>query len=113
MLVPAGLPDFFVAFFAAALIILAGGCYALFYAWARLTGKKSLFLLAGGFYLVLIASTVALSRALHLDGIWFVLTGLMLMGYLFAPPAIWRLCAGTHGHERPVLTDSPTQENLP
>jgi hypothetical protein len=113
MLAPAGLPDFFAAFFSAAGIILAGACYALFYAWARLAGKRAFLLLAGGCYLVLAASTFALSRALSLEGHWLVLIGLMLLGYLFAPPAIWRLCAGTHGGERFTLTDSSTQENLP
>lgn len=113
MLVPAGLPDFFVAFFAAALVILAGACYALFYAWARLAGKRLFLLLASGFYLVLIASTFALSRALHLEGRWLVLTALMLLGYLFAPPAIWRLCTATHADEDLPLPDSPTQEKFP
>lgn len=113
MLVPAGLPDFFAAFFSAALIILAGACYALFYAWARLAGKRAFLLLAGGFYLVLIASTFALSRALHLEGHWRVLIALILLGYLFAPPAIWRLCTATHADDDLPLPDSPTQENLP
>ena len=111
MLVPAGLPDFFAAFFSAALIILAGACYALFYAWARLAGKRSFLLLAAGCYLLLAASTFILSRALHLDGHWLVLIGVMLLGYLLAPPAIWRLCAGTHQAEH--LPDPSPQENLP
>lgn len=111
MLVPAELPDFFAAFFSAALIILAGVCYALFFAWARLTSKRAFLFLAGGSYLLLAVSIFTLSRALHLDGHWLILTGLMLLGYLIAPPAIWRLCTGTHRSEH--LPDPPPQENLP
>jgi hypothetical protein len=51
-----------------------------------------------------------LARALNLTGLWQIVTATLLLGYLLAPRAIWRLSVGTHG----ILDqdDSPTPPPL-
>jgi hypothetical protein len=100
MIEPVELKDFFIAFFSAALVILAGAGYAGLYAWAKLRAKPGLLAWAYGCYAALAAATFALARAAHLNEEWRILVGLMLVGYLLAPHGVWRLCAASHAHER-------------
>jgi hypothetical protein len=44
---------------------------------------------------------------------WTAIVGLMLLGYLVAPHAIWQLCVGTHAEElqKPVAAPlTPSQQ---
>lgn len=100
LLEPAALPDFFTAFFSAAVVILAGAGYALLYAWGKIKNDRRFLAGAAASYAVLAAAVAALSAALHLQGYWHLLTTLMLAGYLLAPPTVWRLCIGTHDLEQ-------------
>jgi len=99
MIEPVALKDFFITFFAAALVILSGAGYAGLYAWSKLRGKPSLLAWAYACYAVLAASTLVLARTAHLDGEWQILVWLMLAGYLLAPVGIWKLCSTTHPGE--------------
>jgi hypothetical protein len=87
------------AAFAAAVVILAGAAYALCYAGSRMLRRRGFLLAAAASYLVLFLATIILAVALRLDGSWRVLVWLMLVGYLLAPPLVWRLCVGTHAAE--------------
>jgi len=97
---PVALQDFFITFFASALVILFGAGYAGLYAWAKLRGKPGLLFWAYACYAVLAAAVAVLARAAHFSGEWRILAGLMLAGYLLAPMGIWKLCQASHG-ERP------------
>jgi hypothetical protein len=99
MIEPVELKDFFITFFSAAMVILSGAGYAGLYAWAKLRATPRLLLWAYGCYGVLVAATLLLARATHLNGQWQILVGLMLVGYLLAPQGIWRLCVASHGKE--------------
>ena len=96
MIEPVELKDFFITFFAAALVILFGAGYAAFYAWSKLSGKPELLAWAYACYAVLATATIVLAKATHLNGEWRILVGLMLAGYLIAPLGIWKLCAASH-----------------
>ncbi len=112
MIHPVELQDFLLNFFAAALVILAGACYALCYAGAKLTRRPVLMRWAYGAYAVLVLAVWALADTAHLDGYWRLLTALMLVGYFAAPRAIFRLCADTHTADDESLSPPP-QETPP
>ncbi len=97
MIEPVELKDFFITFFASALIVLFGAGYAGLYAWSKLQGKRRLMAWALACYAGLSASTLVLAKAAHLNGEWRIRVYLMLAGYLLAPPGIWLLCAASHG----------------
>ncbi len=99
MIEPVELKDFFITFFAAALVILCGAGYAGLYAWSKITGKPGPLVWAYGCYAALAGATLVLARTAHLNGEWRILVGLMLAGYLLVPPAIWRLCVASHRDE--------------
>jgi hypothetical protein len=99
MIEPVELQDFFVTFFASAMVILFGATYAGLYAWAKLRGKPTVMGWAFASYAALAAAVFALAKATHLNGEWQLLVGLMLVGYLLAPMGIWKLCAASHGGE--------------
>ncbi len=77
-------------------VILAGALYALLFALGKL--QQSRWLLIGSlvFYGGLVACVAVLAQSLHLYGYWRWLVAAMLVGYLLAPRAIWRLCVDTH-----------------
>ncbi len=102
MLEPVELKDFFIVFFAGAMVIVAGGLYALMFAWSRIQSKPALMRFAYAAYVVLFVAVLVLGSAAHLHGYWWVLVIAMLLGYLLAPHGIWRLCEGTHGHRHRV-----------
>lgn len=87
------------AVMAGAMVVLAGGLYAAVFAIGRLSSRESLVRLSYLFYLFLAVSVLVLARSLNFSGIWQWLTILLLVGYLFAPQLIWRLCVGTHQAE--------------
>lgn len=96
MIEPVDLDKFFIAFFSAAMIILMGACYAIFFTLHKLTQKQSLLAFAYLSYALLVVSVMFLSDALHLHGYWQFLVWVMVIGYLLAPHGIWHLCRGTH-----------------
>lgn len=98
MIEPVHLDDFFIAFFSAAMVIVAGALYALLFAFSRVHGYPRLMPLAYASYGVLALSVFALADALNLNGPWQGLVYVMLAGYLLAPHGVWRLCVGTHVH---------------
>ncbi|MDP2902034.1 MAG: hypothetical protein Q8N96_02855 [Methylovulum sp.] len=96
MIEPVALKDFFITFFSAALIIMAGASYALLFAWSKVNPKTSIKLAAYSAYLVLAASVAELTQTAHFSGYWLIISIMMLIGYFFAPIGIWHLCVKTH-----------------
>ena len=81
---------------ASAGIVLSGALYALFFALARLRAATWLNRVAWGAYAALVLCTVLLAAALQLGGPWRWIVPVLLVGYLAAPSAIWRLTVATH-----------------
>jgi hypothetical protein len=107
MIEPVAMADFFITFFSAALVILTGGLYALLFAWSRVHGKPGLMPWAYVSYAALFVSVLVLMRAANLDGVlWTTVVVLMLLGYLWAPHFIYRLCVATHVHEGEKALDA-------
>lgn len=98
MIEPVALEDFFITFFSAALIILAGASYALLFAWSKLNAKPYIKIAAYISYLILVIAVVLLSKAANFSGSWLIVSLLMLIGYFFAPMGIWYLTVKTHKH---------------
>lgn len=96
MIEPVDLQDFFATFFASALIILAGASYALLIAWSKLHPESRIKYLAYCAYCVLLVAVVILTKTAHFKGYWLILSWVMVIGYFFAPIAIWHLCVKTH-----------------
>ena len=109
MLEPVALKDFFITFFSSALIIMAGASYALLFAWSKVNSRLSIKLSAYASYLILLVSVYQLTLAANLDGYWRIISYLMVIGYLFAPIAIWHLCKQTH--DAPDLITTLEKEN--
>jgi len=104
MIEPVALQDFFITFFSAALIILAGASYALLFAWSKVNPNLRIKIAAYVSYVVLAAAVLELSRAAQFQGYWLIISCLMLVGYFFAPIGIWHLCAKTHADVDSELT---------
>lgn len=102
MIEPVALGNFFTVFFSAAMVIMTGALYALLFAYSRVKNAPRLMPVAYSAYLGLFVSVMVLANAANLfnNTFWTVIVGLMLVGYLLAPHAIWYLCVGTHaeGH---------------
>jgi len=96
MIEPIALKDFFISFFAAALIILAGAGYALLYAWSKIKSNSRIKWAAYVCYALLLAGVAVLTRAANFSGVWLILSVVMVIGYFFAPIGIWHLCVKTH-----------------
>lgn len=109
MIEPVQLADFFTVFFSAAMVIMTGALYALLFAFSRIKAAPRLMPLAYLAYAGLAVSVLVLGDAANLfhDRFWTAIVGLMLVGYLVAPHAIWHLCVGTHaGEHDPSDVDS-------
>lgn len=96
MIEPVALKDFFIMFFSSALVIVAGGAYALLYAYWRKYPRSWLRNLMWLSYVVLLIAVVLLTMAAHFSGYWLILSVLMVVGYFFAPMGIWHLCVKSH-----------------
>jgi hypothetical protein len=96
MLSPVDLDNFFIAFFSAAMVILMGASYALFFTLAKLNGRRLFMIAAYLSYTLLAVCVFLLEEALNLEGYWHTIVWLMLIGYLLAPHGMWHLCHGTH-----------------
>lgn len=93
---PVAAADIMKAVIAGAMVVLAGAGYALFFALGKIAGGALKATAAYLSYGVLVASVLVLAQALNLNGFWRIVVGVMLVGYLLAPHAIWHLCVGTH-----------------
>jgi multidrug transporter EmrE-like cation transporter len=93
---PVELKDLMVAVIAGAMVVLFGALYALTFALGKLNKKRWLIGVAYGVFAGLGVSVFVLAQALNLNGYWHVVTATMLIGYLLAPQAIWKLSVGTH-----------------
>ena len=96
MVNPVAIENIFAAALSGAMVIVFGGLYALFFAFARIRNSPRLRMGAYISYALLFASTLFLARYLNLDGMWRWVVLVMVVGYLLAPHAIWHLCVGTH-----------------
>ena len=96
MIEPVELKDFFITFFSAALIIMAGASYALLFAWSKVNSNRRIKISSYVAYSVLLVAVYRLSLATHLTGHWQIISYLMVIGYFFAPIGIWYLCKKTH-----------------
>lgn len=105
MIEPVALKDFFITFFSAALIIMAGASYALLFAWSKVNSNKHIKISAWFAYIVLVVSVVLLTRAANFSGYWLILSWLMVIGYFFAPIGIWHLCVKTQSETTTTLED--------
>jgi hypothetical protein len=85
-----------VAVIAGAMVVLCGALYAFTFAMAKLNNKRGLIWIAYSIFAGLGVSVFALAQALNLNGYWHAVTATMLIGYLWAPQAIWKLSVGTH-----------------
>jgi hypothetical protein len=86
-------------------IVLCGGVYALLVAYGHQRPSPLMARGADVAFLLLALAAVALSVSLRLEGLWLALIGTLLVGYRFAPDAIWRLCVGTHETRNPPLKE--------
>jgi hypothetical protein len=89
--------DLLIGALSGAFIVMSGALYALLFALGQLRQSS---LMRGGAYLAygaLVIFSLLLLRALGLEGPWSALVVVMLVGYFFAPRAIWHLSVGTHG----------------
>ena len=99
MIEPVALKDFFITFFSAALIIMAGASYALLFAWSKVNSNPHIRIAAYLSYAVLIFAVYQLTLAANLVGYWRIISYVMVIGYFFAPIGIWCLCEKTqHDH---------------
>lgn len=102
---PVGASDLLLAVIAGALVVLCGACYAAMFAFAKLYRRNHFMVLAHVFFGALVCCVLLLAYALHLAGVWEVLVGLLLVGYLIAPRLIWKLSTATH--DAPAGAASP------
>lgn len=110
MLEPVALKDFFITFFSSALIIMAGASYALLFAWSKVNPKTSIKVAAYISYLILLVSVYQLTLAANLIGHWRIISYLMVIGYFFAPIAIWHLCKQTHDDSNLITSQEKKNE---
>ena len=96
MFEPVELKDLMVAAIAGAMVVLFGAMYAFTFAMAKLNKMRWLIGIAYSIFAGLGVSVFVLAQALHLNGYWWAVTVTMLIGYLLAPQAIWKLSVATH-----------------
>ena len=88
--------DLLLATVSGGMVVLFGALYALLFAHARLYNRPALMRPAYMSYFVLCAAVAVLIISLNFQGFWLLVAAVMLVGYLLAPHAIWRLCVATH-----------------
>lgn len=90
-------PNLLLGGIAGAGVVIFGGGYAALLALARLRSNSALNLCANLCYAGLLVAVWLLAQALDLSGVWWLLVGLLTVGYWFAPRGIWHLSVATHG----------------
>ena len=93
---PAEIKQIATAAMAAGGIVFFGALYAIFYALGRLRDDRYFLRIGYASYGALLLCAVLLTNALALEGMWLALIPVLLLGYLMAPPFIWRLCSAVH-----------------
>lgn len=93
---PVGVQSIMTAAMAGGGIVFFGALYAIFYALGRNGANRRFIGFAGAGYLGLLSCTVLLAYTLQWSGIWLLLAASLLIGYLIAPPLIWRLTLALH-----------------
>ena len=96
MVEPVEAQNIMIAAMAGAMVIMFGAGYAFAFAMAKLNKNRSVMSVAYALYVGLAISVFVLADALNLNGSWWVVTITMLVGYLLAPQAIWKLSVRTH-----------------
>lgn len=96
MFEPVDLQNILISLIAGALVVMFGAAYALAFAMGKINKRPGLLLAAYGAYAALSVSVFVLAYTLKLNGIWWGVTLIMLIGYLLAPQAIWKLSVKTH-----------------
>ncbi len=96
MVEPVEAQEIMIAAMAGAMVIMFGAGYAFAFAMAKLNKKRSVMSVAYALYVGLAISVFVLADALNLNGSWWAVTITMLIGYLLAPQAIWKLSVRTH-----------------
>ncbi len=96
MIEPVALSNFFLSFFAAALIILTATVYVSLYAWAEIKNKQSLRYWAWFVYFLLLGCVTVFVQVMNLNGYWQIIAVMMAIGYWWMPRLILRLCIATH-----------------
>ncbi len=96
MFEPVEIQNILVATMAGALVVMFGALYALGFAMGKLNKQPGMLRAAYGAYAALSVSVFVLAYTLNLNGIWWGVTLTMLIGYLLAPQAIWKLSVKTH-----------------
>ena len=112
MIDPVYLGNFFIVFLTSALTLLFGAIYALLFTFAKSKGNKNYFYAAYFSYGALSICIFALAFFANLfkQPFWIFVVGVMLMGYFFAPQAIWKLCVATHQSEIINASDSKVHQ---
>jgi hypothetical protein len=96
MFEPVDVQDIMIAAMAGALVVMFGAMYAFAFAVAKLNGSRRVLFVAYGLFAGLTVNVLVLANALNMDGFWRFVSATMLLGYLLAPQAIWKLSVGTH-----------------
>lgn len=81
---------------AGAMVVMLGAVHAFFLALARLRRSKVFMNWAWISYAAFFLAVMTLAWTLRLNGFWTWIVLVMLLGYLLAPRAIWRLSVATH-----------------
>jgi len=97
---PAHFTSIATAAMAAGGVIFCGALYAIFYAMGRRVASSRLLGISFVAYAGVVACVGVLTFALDFTGIWWLLIVCLLIGYLLAPPFIWRLTVAVHANER-------------
>ncbi|HAJ75785.1 MAG TPA: hypothetical protein DCM64_04965 [Gammaproteobacteria bacterium] len=96
MLEPVELNNIMIAVIAGAMVVLLGALYAFTFAMGKMNKKRWLIGVSYTVFAGLAISVFTLAQSLNLNGYWQLVTYTMLLGYLLAPQAIWKLSVGTH-----------------
>jgi hypothetical protein len=96
MFEPVEMQDMMLAAIAGALVVMFGAAYAFVFALSKLNGKRLYSIAAYACFAGLSVCVLVLAKALNMQGFWQIVTATMLLGYLLAPRAIWKLSVGTH-----------------
>jgi hypothetical protein len=96
MFEPVEVQDMMMAAMAGAMVVMFGAAYAFAFALAKLNKDRRLSIVAYGCFAALTVSVLVLAKSLNMTGFWVIVAITMLVGYLLAPQAIWKLSVGTH-----------------
>ncbi len=88
---------------------MAGASYALLFAWSKVNQNPQIKFFAYAAYVVLVIAVGLISQYANFTGHWLILSWVMVIGYFFAPIAIWHLCVHTHPPTSLTTTRKPNE----